>query len=268
MDYKTALQSAILSQDVYQNFAAIQFRDWIGEKPVLIEEKSTDTQMAILEDLGQKLAIVVFRGSDSNADWGINTDVEQDIYEWSRKEKKEYAEQMEEVTEMVADEKELIYPDSYSQASNPVKMHRGFTRAYLSVRDRIHTHVQNSIQNSSATTYRLVGHSLGGAIATLCAVDLQYNFSPQISVEAYSFGSPRVGNREFVDSYNRRVPNTWRVVNGWDAVVGLPAPWQGYRHVDTAVKLERKFTWRIITGSFEDHRLNNYVKALRSKIED
>ena len=263
MDYKTALQAAIWSQDVYQNFSGIKFRDWVGDNPILIEEGATDTQLAILEEPAQQLTTIVFRGSDSNADWGTNTNLGKDVYEWSKKEKEVYAHQMEEVTEMGADEKELVYPDRYAEASKPVKMHRGFMKAYLSVRDHIHTHVQNN----NTTTYRLVGHSLGGAIATLCAIDLQYNFSPKIDVEAYSFGSPRVGNREFTDSYNRRVPNTWRVVNGWDAVVGLPAPWQGYRHVETAIKLERKFTLRIIMGSFEDHRFDNYIKAFRSKIE-
>ncbi|MGB3294628.1 MAG: lipase family protein [Phormidesmis sp.] len=262
MDYKTALQCARLSQDVYQEFSGIKFREWSGGDPVLVEFGPTDTQLAILEDSSARLGTIIFRGSDKDKDWDINFSVDQTEYEWSREEKEEYREQMKEVAEAVTENEDLIYPDAYSKPSDPVKMHSGFARAYLSVRDRIHNH----IKSSDATRYRVTGHSLGGAIATLCAVDLQYNFSPKVAVEAYTFGSPRVGNSAFVDSYNRRVPDTWRVVNGWDAVVGLPVPWQGYRHVDADIKMERGFTWRIITGSFEEHRISNYIKALQSRV--
>ncbi len=262
MNYKTALQCAILSQEVYQDFSRITFEEWPDVTPTLIEQKDTDTQLAILENSAEKLAVIVFRGSQGEKDWNTNFRLNQSEYEWSREEKKEFSEQMKQVSDSVSKNEELVYPDKYSKPQNPVRMHSGFVRAYLSVRETIHDYVNNS----GANQYQVTGHSLGGAIAKLCALDLQYNFSPKLSVEAYSFGAPRVGNKAFTKSYNRRVPDTWRVVNGWDAVVGLPAPWQGYRHVETPVKLERGFTWRIVTGSFEDHRISNYIKALQSHI--
>jgi triacylglycerol lipase len=262
MDFKAALQCAILSREVYQNFKSIKFSEWKGVTPVLLEKGKTDTQLAILEDAAQQVGIIVFRGSNSEQDWfnNLNTDIrEQD---WSRQTKDEYRQNMKAVTETVKEEKELVYPSSYGTPSNPVKMHSGFISAYFSVRDDIHEY----IQSHAAQRYRITGHSLGGALATLCAVDLQYNFGDRIAIENYTFGAPRVGNPAFVESYNRRVPDTWRVVNGWDAVAGLPAPWQGYRHVETAIRLERGFTWKIITGSFEDHYIDNYIEALREKI--
>ncbi|NJM96153.1 MAG: lipase family protein [Phormidesmis sp. RL_2_1] len=261
MDFKTALQYAILSQDIYQDFANIRFRGWSSVTPTLIQKASTDTQLAILEDPAQQLAVIVFRGSDAEKDWNTNLQFDQAEQEWSRQEKKEFKEQMKAVTETVAESKDLVYPDAYGEPSRPVRMHSGFITAYLSVRDGI----QNYVSNSSATQYHITGHSLGGALATLCAIDIQYNFGDRVAVEAYTFGSPRVGNGAFVESYNRRIPNTWRVVNGWDAIVGVPVPWQGYRHVDTAINLERRFTWRIITGSFQDHRIDYYIEALRER---
>jgi triacylglycerol lipase len=259
MDYKTALQCAVLSKEVYQSFSKVKFQAWPNVKPVLINQANTDTQLTILEDSANSLGVIVFRGSDADQDWNINMQTGQTEQEWSREEKKKYRAQ---IDEAVVEEKDLIYPDAYGEPSRPVKMHRGFVTAYLSVRDEIHDH----IRNSGAKLYRVTGHSLGGALATLCAVDLQYNFGSRMAVEAYTFGSPRVGNDAFAESYNVRVPNSWRVVNGWDAVVGLPAPWRGYRHVDTDIKLERGFTWRIITGSIEDHRMDNYIEALQEKV--
>ncbi|MEO1402604.1 MAG: lipase family protein [Cyanobacteria bacterium J06635_1] len=237
MDYKTALDCAILSQEVYRDFSNIKFSGWHNIQPAPMEDKRTGTQLAILENPSTKLAVIVFRGSDDEKDWFTNFKLDQE-------------------------KKELIYPDIYAQASSPVRMHSGFIEAYLSVRDQIHKY----IRNSSATQYRMTGHSLGGALAKLCAIDLQYNFGSTITVEAYTFGAPKVGNKAFVESYNRRVPNSWRVVNGWDVVSGLPRRWQGYRHVDEAFKIARKFTWRIITGSFEDHRIDNYIKVLKKKV--
>ena len=62
------------------------------------------------------------------------------------------------------------------------------------------------------------GHSLGGALAAMCAYDLMARASPvklrwdQVSV--YTFGAPRVGNLSFARTYRRRVPDTWHVING------------------------------------------------------
>lgn len=263
MDFKTALQCAILSKEVYQDFANITFSQWQAAKPVFLEQEKTDTQLAILEDTVEPLAIIVFRGSSSEQDWNINLEAGTREQEWSRAEKKEYRQEIKIMAETeIQDNNNLMYPDKYGTPTNPVQMHSGFIRAYLSVRDEVHQY----IQTHSTQRYRITGHSLGGALATLCAVDLQYNFGDRIAIETYSFGAPRVGNPAFVESYNRRVPDTWRVVNGWDAVVGLPVPWQGYRHVEVSVKLERDFTWKIVTGSFEDHRIDKYIEALRKKI--
>lgn len=270
MDYQIALQCAYLAQDVYQDFSNVSFRGWPGAAPKLIERPASDTQLAILEDPDAKLAVIVFRGSDAGKDWGTNLNMSRQMYEWSRKEKKEYRQQLKQVSGALAEEGELIYPKAYGKASSPVKMHRGFMTAYLSVRDAIHDYVNNS----EATQYRIVGHSLGGALAKLCAVDLQYNFASNtgiladsnIDVETYTFGAPRVGNKAFAASYTAWVPKTWRVVNGWDAVSGLPHIWQGYRHAETLVKLDRGFTWRIITARVADHFMTGYIKSLETKV--
>lgn len=262
MNYQTALQCAILSQEIYQSFASVSFSAWQNDTPVLIEKDKTDTQLAILAEPATQLAVIVFRGSDAEQDWNTNINLGKQEYDWSGQQA--YRKQIQEtVTETVVEAKELVYPDAYGEPSRPVRMHSGFISAYLSVREQIH----NYVQTSRATQYRITGHSLGGALAALCAIDLQYNFGQRIAVENYTFGAPRVGNAAFVESYNRRVPDTWRVVYGWDVVAGLPRPWQGYRHVEQAIKLDRGFTWRIVTGSFEDHRIDKYINALKGALK-
>lgn len=43
----------------------------------------------------------------------------------------------------------------------------------------------------------VIGHSMGAAMATLCALDLRFRLAPTADVRVYTFGSPRVGNAVF-----------------------------------------------------------------------
>lgn len=246
LDYKLALRCAELSNEVYRPFNDdLRFSMRPSIKPELFNIELTDTQVSLLEDPETQCGYVVFRGSDARRDWLSNID-------FLRRSA---------ASDAVLDEKQLDYPNVYAASKSGVLMHRGFTDAYISARSDIHRIIQKSVM----TRWVITGHSLGGALSKLCAVDLQYNFAPKISVEVYVFGSPRVGNQAFVDSYNRRVPNTWRFVNGNDVVSGLPRRWQNYRHVNTRVRLGSRLSWRIISGSLQDHRIDFYIAALTKR---
>ena len=68
----------------------------------------------------------------------------------------------------------------------------------------------------------LAGHSLGGALATLCAFDIAAAVKEAgavaesgraIDVCCYTFGAPRTGNRAFRNEFNELVPNCWGIIN-------------------------------------------------------
>jgi hypothetical protein len=67
-----------------------------------------------------------------------------------------------------------------------------------------------------------LGHSTGGALATLCGYRLQ-NVG-DVNVEAvYSFGAPRVGNNGFAKSYAQLLGSrTYRWVNHFDLGAQVP----------------------------------------------
>ena len=100
---------------------------------------------------------------------------------------------------------------------------------------------------------------LGAALAVLCAVDIQYNF-PHKDVEAYVFGCPRVGNKAFAKSYNKRVFKTLRVTNGNDIVAKVPPALLGFRHV--GINIHTGVLLLPFAVSFEAHRPQNYYRAL------
>jgi lipase (class 3) len=88
------------------------------------------------------------------------------------------------------------------------------------------------------TSLTICGHSLGGALATLLALDVAANTTePALkSPTVYTYASPRTGDPSFVNVYNHVVPNTLRIANRIDLVPKLPLP-PLYEHVDTLVDL-------------------------------
>jgi Lipase (class 3) len=81
----------------------------------------------------------------------------------------------------------------------------------------------------------ICGHSLGGALATLLALDVAANtdFSDPA---VYSYGSPRTGDSLFAGTYDQVVTNSYRIANRLDIVPALPPPID-YEHVLTPDEL-------------------------------
>ncbi len=117
----------------------------------------------------------------------------------------------------------------------------GFTDVYKSI--AVSAPAGKSVTESLATIFgtrqvnslTICGHSLGGALATLQALDVAAN-SRFKNPTVYTYASPRTGDAQFASTYNRMVPNTFRIVNRVDVVPKLPlAP--PYDHVHGQYKL-------------------------------
>ena len=83
----------------------------------------------------------------------------------------------------------------------------------------------------------VVGHGLGGALATLYAVDNAHDerlANPLLC----TFASPRVGDAGFVAAFEALRLTSWRVVNAPDVVPMLPPESAGFGHVGRAVPLD------------------------------
>lgn len=146
----------------------------------------------------------------------------------------------------------------YLTCNCDIKVHSGFINAYLSVRKKISEYITPGIK-----TVFLTGHSLGAAMSVLCAVDLQYRF-PSINYDVTVFGCPRVGNRSFQKSYDRRIPKTLCFVNGNDAVTKLPPYIFGFCHVGSSIHIggiKLPFVY-----SLTDHSISSYEKSISDSI--
>jgi triacylglycerol lipase len=105
------------------------------------------------------------------------------------------------------------------------QVHSGFRRALDEVWHDIVPAVSGNDRGLVIT-----GHSLGAGLATLAAARLVA--ADQDVDDVYTFGSPRVGLRDFAAAYDEALGvDTYRVINHIDIVTRIPLLVQSYRHV-------------------------------------
>ena len=180
----------------------------------------TDTQLGVFIDSEARQVVVTFRGTEQSSIKDILTDIN------------------------------IIQSPFYTSAAGAM-VHSGFLQAYLSVRDALLQGLEMILTGSLGLPWSvyITGHSLGGALATLLAYDLDMirrgdgedvdalrsrlssDFVTQLrraDIVTYTFGAPRVGNQEFVDSMNSLLrlcgekSSLFRVVNKEDIVARMP----------------------------------------------
>ncbi len=118
-------------------------------------------------------------------------------------------------------------------------VHKGFLRyvkTALTARPLDQPSLVEELQAHPEQKIYLVGHSLGGAVATLGGATLLTLGVPPEQVEVVTFGAPPVGNQAFVDAFNSRLHLTRIVTNG-DPVAGFLLDMVGgYRQFGREVK--------------------------------
>ncbi|KAJ4722234.1 Lipase [Melia azedarach] len=107
-------------------------------------------------------------------------------------------------------------------------VHHGFYSAYhnTTIRPGILNAVERAKDIYGDLKIVVTGHSMGGAMAAFCGLDLTVNLGAQ-DVQVMTFGQPRIGNAAFASYYIQLVPNTIRVTNEHDIVPHLP-PYYSY----------------------------------------
>lgn len=135
---------------------------------------------------------------------------------------------------------------------NHPKVHGGFWMQFCSARAWLRG---AGVCDGSSFT----GHSLGGAVATLAAVDYACRASAGSPPSRLTtFGAPRVGNARFATMCDRLVLTT-RVVGRWDIVPRLLPPplWCGFKHPEVSKFISVDTGYPII----EAHHIRNYLRA-------
>jgi len=203
-----------------------------------LNDEKTDTQGAVLIDRAQQKVFIVFRGTSSKQD--MLTDID-------------------------------FIQDKTKIKDEDCRIHNGFLSAYDSIKLKLFC-----LPFEKWDDYQIFicGHSLGGALATVCAAYLPTE-SPIFLI---TFGSPRVGDKRFVDIVNKKVKQYLRFVHGYDLVTSIPKI--NYKHAGTEIRLDdngkqisyfnvfkRLLYWfkgkqKFEATSVKDHFMDNYIRVV------
>jgi hypothetical protein len=121
----------------------------------------------------------------------------------------------------------------------------GFAVAAAAVSDQIAEIIATSQANKPIF---VTGHSLGGALAVLCAEKINATHFGRIRA-VYTFGMPRPGDAAFATAYNQLLGmRTYRLVYGNDVVPTVAPSFLGFRHVGRYLHCGRaaKFDARLL----------------------
>jgi pimeloyl-ACP methyl ester carboxylesterase len=112
---------------------------------------------------------------------------------------------------------------SHGGTSTQVLAHHRFLETYQSVQNSVRQYVQQQFSSTSRpTAIWVIGHSLGGALANICALDLAAYFPSYPVPKVMTFGAPFVGDQAFATLLNSLVPSLQRFELSWDLVTAHP----------------------------------------------
>lgn len=155
------------------------------------------------------------------------------------------------------------------------RVHSGFKKEV----DDLWPRLEEALVANDKTLW-FTGHSLGGAMSTICAGRCFLSHIKSTPRQLYTFGSPRVGNKAYV---NHVKLEHLRWVNNNDIVTRVPPIWMGYRHTGEQMYLNAygklrplskaqraKDRWRgfwmgVKKGKidhFADHSMREYIRCI------
>ena len=161
------------------------------------------------------------------------------------------------------------------------KVHDGFNAALNSIWRDLWLDIT---QTRNKRSLWLTGHSLGAALAVLATAKLRLEKDEPVN-GLYTFGQPRVGDREFAQNFDADFSGkTFHYVNNNDVVPRVPPRAVGYSHVgsfcyfDANGKQRDDINWMnlildrlkgsiedcLLLDGIKDHPMNFYVDRLEN----
>lgn len=138
------------------------------------------------------------------------------------------------------------------------RLHRGFKREVDDLWPRIREHLAELDKDHDLW---FTGHSLGGAMAMICAGRCTLEDIPEQPIQTVTFGSPRVGTHRYVTHAGLDI---LRWVNNNDIVPRVPPSWMGYTHTGTLMYLDSDGVHRRMTrAEIGKDRWEGFKRALR-----
>lgn len=216
-----------------------------------------ETSKCLTDEISGKTYIVAFRGTDERIDWNTNLSI----------------------VKMKVDQPEGLQDDILKIASDATpwycrfaypRLHKGYYTAYKTLNNFIYDYFEDKHKAGLLDGARIIltGHSMGGALSTVCAYDI-YGFKTKYKVDifVYTFGAPRVCNiYASVLLGIMYKDHAIRIVNGMDPVSLTPIinSW----HCFPLINLYEKTYWDCFKGMLwlprsSIHLAGSYIKNMQ-----
>jgi triacylglycerol lipase len=152
---------------------------------------------------------------------------------------------------------------SFDSEHETAKVHAGFMKYYSEVKTHIFEIVKAFKECHEDAKIIINGHSLGGAAAVLCSLDLvTKNVMKSDKVTCVTFGSPMIGNKEFCNLFEQNITCSFHIKCGFDIAPRIPIP--GLKHVEHTIFIPMK------TSGFCDlvnhHSMDTHLYAIKMRL--
>ena len=214
------------------------FKNTLKKKLTYHKGEKHDGEVVTTETLDGNTLIIGFIGTDTKQDWKQNFD----------------------------------FLTAEIEPNTSIYCHEGFLQQYCEIK----SYINDKLANFKGENVFITGHSLGGALSTLCGYFTKTHFS-KFNVKIITFGAPRSGDANFVIWYNENIKDFTRVVNHYDAICNLPPSGKilHYKHINCnlyyfkhldCIRYCPQRTWwdRLVTlfTKSVNHDINIYIKHI------
>ena len=159
------------------------------------------------------------------------------------------------------------------------RVHRGFKQEVDDLWPMLESHL-----TTNELTLWFTGHSLGGAMATICAGRCMLSQIKSNPSGLFTYGSPRVGTKRYINYFDI---SHERWVNNNDIVTRVPPAWLGFRHHGLEMYLNRYGRLQKMNGwtrtrdrlkgflgglkefsidHFSDHSIDRYIENIWAEV--
>lgn len=185
-----------------------------------------DTQFSIIDNEDE--FIIVFYGSNSDADWRNNFN---------------------------------FFKKPYKNMEVPFHVHRGFLKAWKLINDHFLALVKDVDKPIT-----IIGHSYGAAIATLCMEDIWFNYpEKRVDLKLITFGAPRVIGWYNYRKIKERWSNTINYCNRIDIVTNVPFFLMGFVHVKKKTYINRDKSPIQFFKFVNNHMVDQYEQGIKKE---
>lgn len=116
-----------------------------------------------------------------------------------------------------------------------IAVSKGFYKDYSYIKSDLLDNLSLLKKEYKTNNIFLTGHSLGGALATLMAFDILNKYTNYNIKYLITYGSPRVGNKDFSSVMNKYNYISYRVTHYYDIVPHIPEEFMGYSHISNEI---------------------------------